>query len=248
MVQAFDLTPLAALWIGFVMFAAAFVRGYSGFGFAALVMTGGSLVTSPFHLMPVVVLADVAMTAGQLRGIWPSVNWRRVAAMLLGALPGVPLGVWVMLRIGDDAGRAVISVFILAMCALLLAGWRMARQATDTAHAAAGLASGLANGAAVGGLPIVAFFSAQPMAAVAFRATVIAYFTLLDLWTLPVMAASGLIVQRSFVAVALGLPVMAAGLWLGGRRFHATSPENFRRFAIILLAALAALNLLKSMA
>ena len=47
---------------------------------------------------------------------------------------------------------------------------------------------GQANGAAVGGLPVAAFFAAQTMSAATFRDTLIACFTLLDLWTLPVMA------------------------------------------------------------
>jgi uncharacterized membrane protein YfcA len=248
MALPFDLTPAAAAWIALVMFGAAFVRGYSGFGFAALMLTGAGLVTSPYHLMPVVVFADVVMTAGQLRGIWSKVDWRRAMLLLAGALPGVPIGVWLMLRIGPDTGRAVISVFILMMCGLLLSGWRMQRQAGQAANVGVGLASGLANGAAIGGLPVVAFFSAQPIAAAMFRATVIVYFTLMDLWTIPVMGASGMIERQTFVAVLFGLPVMLAGLWLGGRRFHATNPEGFRRFAIVLLAALAALNLIKALA
>jgi len=99
----------------------------------------------------------------------------------------------------------------------------------------------------VGGLPVAVFFAAQPLSAAAFRATLIAYFTLLDLWTLPLMAARGLITTDTLLATAMGLPLMVAGVWLGGKRFLAADPQSFRRFAIVLLAILALLGLGRSL-
>lgn len=242
----FDLTPLAAAWVGLVLFGAAFVRGYSGFGFAALVVTGTGLVTSPLHFVPVVILADILLTAQQARGIRAHIDWRRVWWLFAGCLAGVPLSVWALSTVGVDAARAAISAYVLAMCAVLLSGWRMRAPASAGAHVATGLVSGLANGAAVGGLPVAAFFAAQPIPAATFRATLIAYFTLLDLWTLPIMGGAGLIGHETLIATLLGLPLMVAGVAAGSWTFRRAAPTDFRRFAILLLAALATLGLLKS--
>ena len=111
---------------------------------------------------------------------------------------------------------------------------------------AALLVSGLANGAAVGGLPVAAFFAAQPINAAAFRATLVAYFLLLDAWTLPVMWREGLLTSDTLLLAALGLPVMLLGLHLGSRHFLKAPPEEFRRFAIWTLMALAVLGLLRA--
>lgn len=241
----FDLGPWGALWMAVALFGAAWVRGYSGFGFAALVVSAASLVTNPLLFVPVVILADILMTAQQAGSIRGSIDWRRVGTLFAGAFVGVPIGLWALTGIGVDAARAVIAVYVLAMCALLVAGWRI-RAAGDAAHAGVGVVSGLANAAGVGGLPVAAFFAAQPVAAATFRATLVAYFTALDLWTLPLMWRAGIFTAETFVATALALPLMAAGLWAGGRRFHRTPPDGFRRFAVGLLAFLAALGLLKS--
>lgn len=243
----FDLTPLAALWVAVVLFGAAYVRGYSGFGFAALVVTGTSLVTSPLHFVPVVILADILLTAQQARGIRGAVDWRRVWLLFAGCLVGVPASVWALSAIGTDAARAAISVYVLVMCAVLLSGWRLAAAASPAAHVAAGVISGLANGAAVGGLPVAAFFAAQPIQAATFRATLIAYFTLLDLWTLPLMGGAGMITRETLIATVLGLPLMVAGVATGGWAFRRAAPTDFRRFAILLLALLATLGLAKSL-
>jgi uncharacterized protein len=242
----FDLSPLAMLWLAFATFGAAFVRGYSGFGFAALIVSSAGLVTNPLHFVPVVVLADILLTAQQARGIWAEIAWRRVVTLLLGALLGVPVGVALLTGLGIDLLRAVISVFVLVMCGFLFFGWHLRKPQGDASHMGMGLISGLANGAAVGGLPVAVYFSAQSLPATTFRATLIAYFTLLDLWTLPNYWAAGMISRDTLVATALSLPLMSLGVWLGGRRFRASNPASFRRIAIILLAGLAAAGLLKS--
>jgi len=243
----FDLGPWQALWLAVAVFGAAFVRGYSGFGFAALIVSAAGLVTDPLHLVPVVLIADILLTAQQARGIWRDVDWRRVAWLGLGCAAGVPLGVWAIAQVGGDTARLAISLYVLAMCAVLVAGWHLRGTPGGLAHGATGVVSGLANGAAVGGLPVAAFFAAQTMPAATFRATLIAYFTLMDIWTLPLMGWAGMITRDTLVATALGLPLMVAGVALGSRRFLNANPKGFRRFAIGLLAVLALLGLLRSL-
>ena len=243
----FDLSPGAALVVALGMLVAGYVRGYSGFGFAALVMSFAALVTDPFPFVAVVILSDIAMTAGQAAGIRAHIDWGRVRSLFLGCLVGVPAGVWAIQAVGVDTGRAFLSLFVLAMCGMLWAGLRIPPQG-GPAHLGVGIVSGLANGAAVGGLPVAVFFTAQGVAPAVFRATVIAYFTALDLWSLPVLWNAGQITRDSFVATVYGLPFMLVGLWAGGRRFHAASPQDFRRFAILLLAGLSVAGIWKSLA
>ncbi|MGQ0566445.1 MAG: sulfite exporter TauE/SafE family protein [Gemmobacter sp.] len=246
MTLPFDLGTGAALWVALVCLGAGYVRGYSGFGFAALVVTGTSLVADPLRFVPVVILADIALTAQQARGIRADVDWRRVAGLFAGCVVTVPLSVWALTSVGVDAARAVISAYVLGMCALLLAGVQL-RPSGDAGNIGVGLVSGLANGAAVGGLPVAVYFAAMDVPAVVFRATLIAYFTLLDLWTLPVLALSGVFGRETLVATLVFFPLMSLGVWLGSRRFVAASPQGFRRFAIGLLAALALAGLGKSL-
>jgi uncharacterized protein len=241
----FDLGPSAALWLALVCLGAGYVRGYSGFGFAALVVTGASLVTDPLRFVPVVILGDIALTAQQVRGIRRDVDWRRAAGLFVGCVATVPVSVWVLTTVGVDAARAVISGYVLGMCALLLAGVRL-RAAGDSGNVGVGLVSGLANGAAVGGLPVAVYFAAMDVPAVTFRATLIAYFTMLDLWTLPILAHAGVFTRDTLIAFAIFFPLMSLGVWAGSRHFIAANPQGFRRFAIGLLATLALAGLTRS--
>jgi uncharacterized membrane protein YfcA len=48
-------------------------------------------------------------------------------------------------------------------------------------------------------------------------------------------------------AALFALPLTLLGNWLGGRHFFGTDPQEFRRFAILLLAVLAALGLIRAL-
>jgi len=247
MTLPFDLTPATALFMALAFLTAAFVRGYSGFGFSALVVASSALVTNPLNFVAVVMLCEFAITFQQWSGIWRAVNWRRVATLMIGAVVGLPLGLWALTGIGVDAARAVVAVYVLVMCGVMLMGWRITKPQGDAGHLAVGFASGLANAPGMGGLPIASYFAAQGMAAGTFRATLIAYFAVLDIYSLPVMWGHGLVTGDTLVAAALSAPLIIFGTWAGGRHFLRTDPKDFRRFAIGLLACLAGMGLLKSL-
>ncbi len=243
----FDLGIGQGAALALVLLGAAFVRGYSGFGFSALVVAGGGLFMNPLFLVPVVILCELAMTLVQGRAIASLIDWRRVGAMFIGAAIAMPVSIWALARIGTDPARLAISVLILGMCVILLAGWTLTRRIGVAGHAGVGVVSGLANGAAVGGLPVAAFMAAQPIPAAVFRATMVAYLTAIDLIALPLMWGQGLISRDTGLVFALSLPLLLVGLVLGGRHFLAASPQDFRRMTIWLLAALATLGIVKSL-
>ncbi|WP_415233346.1 sulfite exporter TauE/SafE family protein [Pseudorhodobacter sp.] len=246
MTLPFDLSLTAAAYMAVVLFGAAFVRGYSGFGFSALTVTGAALATNPLHFVGVVLMLEFLITFQQWNGVWRDVDWRRVAALMVGSSVGVPLGLWAITQIPPDAARAVIAVYVLGMCAVLMRGWVLTRPQTLPAHAVVGGVAGLANAVGMGGLPVATYFTAQALGSRVFRATLIAYFALLDGLTVPLMWWHGLITADTLIAMLAALPVVAGGVWLGGRHFLNTDPQDFRRFAIVLLAVLAMLGLVKA--
>ena len=242
----FDLSPVGLGWMAVTILVAGFVRGYSGFGFSALTIASSALVTNPLHFVAVVVVWETVMTGQALSGIWKDIDWRRVGLLLVGAMVGMPIGIWALTSISEDAARAVISAYVLAMSLILLAGWKLRGKVGPVANLGAGLVSGLANAPGMGGLPVAAFFAAQAMSPAVFRATLVAYFPLLDLYSAPIYWWSGMVTWDTLWISLIGLPLVFLSNWLGSRHFLRTDPQDFRRFAILLLAGLAALGLLKS--
>ena len=242
----FDVSLGLAVILGLGLLGAAYVRGYSGFGFSALFIAWASLWTNPVPLIPVVYSCEILMTAFQARGIRGPVEWRRVGGLLAGAVVLLPLAVFYIANVAGDVARIVVSGVILVLSLILLSGRSFRGPIGTGGHVAVGAVSGMCNGIGVGGLPVVAFLAAQPVPPARFRATMIVYLTALDALTLPMMYAAGLISGDTVRAAALALPILGAGLWLGGRRFSSASPEGFRRLAIMLLFTLACLGILRA--
>lgn len=242
----FEIGVLGAVWIGIAVLIAAFVRGYSGFGYSAMVIAAASLVTSPLNFVAVVLVAEALMSLQVWRGVGPDVDWRRVRWLLVGAVVGLPLGLWALTAISENAARAVVSGYVLVMCIILMWGWRLPREVGPGGTLGVGLVSGLANAPGMGGLPVAAFFAAQPIRATVFRATLVAYFPILDIYSAPLYFWHGLVTWDTLWASLLVLPLTFLGNWLGGRHFFNTDPQDFRRFAILLLAGLAVMGMLKA--
>lgn len=243
----FDLPLGATIWMAVAILVAAFIRGYSGFGYSAIVIAASGVVTNPLHFVATVVILETAMSLQALKGNGRNVDWRRVGLLMAGAVVGLPIGLWILTGVSETTARAVISVYILIMCAVLLAGWRLRNEVKGGGNVVAGLISGLANAPGMGGLPLAAFFAAQPMAAATFRATLIAYFPILDLYSAPLYWWHGLVTWNTLWIALAALPLTLLGNWLGSRHFLNTDPKDFRRFSILLLGFLAALGLVKAL-
>ncbi len=243
----FDLAPGLAAALVAALLGAAYVRGYSGFGFSAIFIAFAALLTDPLPLIPVVFACEMLMTLFQARGIRPHIDWRRAFTMLAGAAVILPFSVTLILSLGENATRLAVSAIVGVMALVLLSGWTLKRRVGAVGHAGTGAVSGLFNAAGIGGLPVAAFLTAQPIPPAIFRATMIFYLTGLDLMTLPLMWAGGVVTWDTARAAALAFPILGLGVWLGGRRFGRTSPEGFRTVAISLLLLLSALGLIRAL-
>lgn len=233
------LSPFVALWLGVAIFAASWVRGYSGFGSAAIFLALAMVVTDPLPLIPATFLMDLAMTAVQGRGVLPYIDWRRTLILTAGATLGLPVAIVVLVNLPADGVRLVIAGIILIFALLILSGWRLKRTPGPAALLATGITAGFANGGGIGGLPVATVLAAGALPAAAFRATMVAFLTLMDLISLPVMAVAGLVTRDTFLLALAGLPLVLVGTWLGSQRFKTAPPGEFRRFTAKLLIVLA---------
>ena len=244
----FDLAPGIAAYLACALLLAAIVRGYTGFGFSAIVLSAAALVTNPLPLIPVLFMAEIAMTTLQLRAVRDHADWRRALALLGGAALILPLAFGAMLALPADLVRLTVSLVIGAMALLLLTGWTLTRPLGPAGHVGVGVIAGAANAAGVGGLPVAACLGAQPIAPATFRATMVVFLTGIDILSLPLLAWGGQITADTFRAALLAAPILALGLTIGSRRFDAAPPATFRRLATWLLLLLSGLGLIRSLA
>jgi uncharacterized membrane protein YfcA len=228
---------------------AAFVRGYSGFGFSLLAITALSLRLAPAEIVPSIFLMEIAASLHLLPSIWREIHWRAIGVLLVGYTVAVPLGVWLLASMPQAPMKVALGVFVLASALLLMRGFALKRMPGPAATVATGGVSGLLNGAfGIGGPPVILFFFSSPAGEAIGRASIIAFFLATDAIGLLFLAREGLVTQESLLRALIFLPALVAGIWLGAHSFKRSDPAAFRRWVLRLLALLAVLTLAQGVA
>jgi uncharacterized protein len=237
---------MAVMLIGLAIGAIA--RGYSGFGFSAILVSSWALVTDPARAVVVALCLEVAASIMQALSVWREIPWKRVGLLMAGAVIGTPAGAYLLAHAPKEPLKLAIGVFVLISAALLLFGFKLKGKSHGSRTAAVGVASGVANGAvAMGGLPVALFLTAEGDLPRQLRASVIAYFFLLDITGLIFLARESVITSEMLSLAVISLPVVALGVWLGGRRFLGTTPDAFRRTTLVMLMAIATIGILRGL-
>lgn len=240
------LLPLA-LASGLV-FLAAIVRGYSGFGFSLLAITSLSLIFPPAQVIPAIFMLEIAASLHMLPAIWRDVHWRSLSLLMVGTVVATPFGVYLLANIAPAPMTLALAVFVLAATALLWRGFALKSMPGTSATLAVGAATGIANGAfGIGGPPVILFYFASPAGHAAGRASLVAFFILTDVTGLIFLAREGLVTKEPGILALAFLPALAAGVWLGARSVKAADPARFRKIVLIILAGLALLTAAKAL-
>lgn len=244
---AFDASLALSLLI---VFLAAIVRGFSGFGFSLLAISALSLLYPPQQIFPPIFLMEIAASLHLLPSVWRHIHWRSMAPLLAGAVIGTPVGVWFLSTLPAPPLQIALGLFVLLSVSLMAAGYSFRGMPGPGMTVAAGLAAGIANGAfGIGGPPVILFYFASPAGAAAGRASLVMFFLALDVIGLGFMSGmADLVGKDTLVRAALYLPALLAGIWVGGHAFRKTDEAKFRRVILALLAVLALLIIAKAVA
>lgn len=235
--------PAATAYAVACVFGAAIVRGFAGFGFSLLAITGMAVVLPPVAMVPSIFLLEIAASLHLLPSVWRHVHWRAIGLLLLGCLIATPLGVWFLASVPAAPAKVALGVCVLAATLVLQRGWSLRTMPGPAATVGAGAVSGLLNGAfGIGGPPAIAFFFASPAGVAAGRASLIAYFLGTDLLGLGFMLPQGLVGGEQVGQALLFLPALVSGVWLGSRSFRTVDPATFRRWTLWVLVGLSVLT------
>ena len=245
MLSTLDLST--ADWLaaaGAILFAAV-LRGFTGFGFAIAAVPLASLVMPPSRTVAAVLVMQLAIGLRDCFAEWRHADRGAVVRLTLAAIIGMPLGVAVLAYSSASLVRAMLGLMVLAAVALTWKPRPAHHRPRPARTAAPGFAAGNFHGlAAMGGPPTVAFFLAYERRVAVTRSSLMVFFPVVSLLSLPMVAAAGLLDGPALLLAALGMPLMIGGGWLGARAFRRYGARSYRPLALgaLLLTALASLT------
>ena len=223
----------------FGVFAAAILRGFTGFGFGLAAVPLLSIALPPAEVVPFVVVLQVVVGLGGLRSSWAQCDWRSIRRLVPGLLLGIPLGIMALSVLPANPVRLAIGLIVAASVLLLWRGARLSPRPSRLLTGSVGLLSGIVSGlASMGGPPIVVYLLALGHAPIVVRATSMVFFMLSGMTSMVPMAATGLIDRQTLVWTAVSAPVLFLGSWIGNWGFHRARPHHHRATALIVLSIL----------
>lgn len=225
--------------IAFIILAASFLQGLTGFGFA--------LMTTPLLLLVManpkdVVILNVALCPLQALLItWQSRRYlegSKVWLLFLPSLPGILLGTYIIKIISPSALKLSVAALCIVFAIPLLLGYSRQIKREGLGLGIAGFISGvLSPSTSLGGPPIVLFLANQGWAKELLRATMSAVIFLRMTVSMAVLWLAGL-VATPVLFLALGLmPVTIIGTYLGSGLMPRIKSEVFRSVAVVIIIA-----------
>jgi uncharacterized membrane protein YfcA len=223
------------------IFAAAFIRGFTGFGLAVVGVPLLSLFFAPAEIVPSIMILAILAGLQLLPKIWRSVDWKLLAPTILGAAVGTPLGTWLLAGVSANVMRVLIGAAVLTASLAVQLGFRFSQRPHAGISAGFGAIAGLTGGAAAMPGPSVIFlFLAVPVAHEVGRASLILFFQVSAVMSAISATIGGLLQMQSLILGATLVPAMLVGNWLGDRVFDKASAKTYRRVVVLLLAGLGA--------
>jgi uncharacterized protein len=240
--QGSTVVPLAMVLL------ASTVSSIIGFAFSAL--CGALLfhvIDNPVYAVQVMIICSIAIQIYCVANLWQSIDWRSLPVFLIGGLPGVPVGAWLLTHLPTGAYRGVLGGLLVAYGA-----WLLFKRPTrplrwgPLADLCAGFLGGLTGGLA--GFPgaSVTIWCALKGWDKAHQRGVYQPFILcmqpISLLAIQLMQPSSPTMARLDWQTLAFIPAALAGAWLGLRIFKRLSDRQFE-LAVNLLLVLSGVSL-----
>jgi uncharacterized membrane protein YfcA len=225
----------ALIVLGGIALFAAFVNGAIGYGFSSLTVPLALVFYTNRILNPAVVLIEVFLNLYVLfinRDGVPAV-WRRVCPILIGLLPGIAIGAYVLALLQPGWIKLGTYTVILPLILIQAAGWRRPIRSTWLVGIPFGTGLGvLYSVTTISGPPLAILFNNQGLVKNEFRAGLALVRVAESSVTALVYYQLGLFIAESANLLLVFIPSVLVGIPLGAYLMRHVDSETFRRICM----------------
>ncbi len=219
-----------------------YVQSVTGFAMGMIITAtvGGSKLLPLPELTAVVSLLSLLNVVLALRGDWGLIQPRIFCWIMLGMVPAIALGLWLLLWL-DATAQAwlylALGVFVtLGSLSMTLKPVTLPQPSASVSCLAAGLAGGLVGGMFSASGPVMGWFNyRQPLPLAAVRATLLGCFAITTSVRTLLVGATGGLTSDVWLYTALAVPVVVFGTWAGRRWPPPLAEATMKRSAFALL-------------
>lgn len=223
---------------------AGLVRGFAGFGTAMVFVPLAGHVLSPVEILTAIVVFDLLGPLPLLRSMARDASRVELTRLSLGALIGIPLGLYLLTSVSPESFRLATCLLIFALCGFLASGWRYTGTLGAKTTVGIGVTGGFMGGfAGIPGPPVILTYLSSKRPAAEIRANIFLYLFITEFLIIATLGARGLLTWSAItLGLLLTLPYLAGELF-GARLFDPARERIFRATAYAIILASAVLGL-----
>jgi uncharacterized membrane protein YfcA len=222
-----------------IVFFAGFTQGLSGFGSILLSLPLLAIFLDIKIVIPLVALIALCITIILFIQLWEHLDWKKIYPLFLGALPGIPLGVFFLKKLDKDLIQWILGVILISYSLYSLFFRSTNKQMRKGWGYLFGFFSGCLGGAlSAAGPPVIAYMSIQTWSKDTIKVTLQGFFLVSGAIVVFFQALSGLttiVVLRYFLVSS---PLIFLGTYTGSIFYGKIREEYYKRVILILLAFL----------
>ena len=233
-----DVVSLDLVIFLFATFAGALVAGLSGFAFGLVAASIWLYILTPLQTATLIVAFGLIVQGYAVWKLRHALDWGKLWPFLLGAVAGVPAGIFILGRASPVHVKAGIGALLVLYSLYALLRPKMPQVAAGGAAADAGV--GFLNGV-LGGITGLAGILVTIWCGLCgwpkdrqrtiFQPVAVATFAMSAAW----LGLRGAVAADTIRMFLFGLPALLAGTWLGMKLYGRLDEATFRKVVLILL-------------
>jgi uncharacterized membrane protein YfcA len=246
LLNLFDLDLNNFIFFALIIFTASIVRGFNGFGFSTISVSGLSFILPPIEIVPIILLLEVFVSIFMIPYIWNKIDWKFVIQILIGIIIGSPIGLLLLKYMSPQITHLIICLVVIFFSLLLMRGYVNLKINTLFSKIATGTISGVVNGfSTLGGLPVALFLLVTSIQPAVIRGSLAALFFLTDIYAFTLSFFSGIIDMITIYRVLSIILVLPLGVYIGDKFFVKAKEATYRKVVFYFLILISLIGILK---
>jgi uncharacterized membrane protein YfcA len=242
----FQLSLVNIYFIILTVFIASIIRGFNGFGFSAICISGFSFILPAIEIVPIILALEVIISIFMVPYIWNKIDWKFVFKILSGIIIGSPIGLYLLKHLNPETTHLSVCLLIIFFSILLMKGYSNQTINNNYGKIFTGIVSGILNGlTTLGGMPVALFLLITSIQPAIIRGSLAALFFLTDIYAFILSFFAGIIDITTIYRVVPLTIILPIGVFIGNKFFVKSKEETYRKVVFYFLIFISILGIFR---
>jgi uncharacterized membrane protein YfcA len=242
----FDFSLSEFLLILFIVFIASIIRGFNGFGFSAICISGFSFILPAIQIVPIILILEVFISVFMIPYIWNKIDWNFVFKILIGIAIGSPIGLYLLKYLSPETTHLYVCLIIIFFSILLMKGYVNKKINNNQSKIFTGIISGTLNGlTTLGGMPVALFLLVTSIQPAVIRGSLAALFFLTDIYAFILSYFGGIVDMTTIYRTLPLIVVLPVGVFIGNKFFIKSKEKLYRKVVFYFLIIISIFGILR---